>query len=204
MSSAHALSPAYVPLHRVSDILWHGALTSEQRLSSRMLRVCMANGDRQKMGNPELSLAKSTSVPKGYPALRWCMFDINVHKCATLACSTCRRNCLLGLTRAWRAFQRIRNGCAVCKPDFGLPVAVWVGHSELSRFSRCQQGRSAVCQALGAWGCSRGETFPLACLRGLLALLLSEMVSILQLESPKQARDILANPTSGNCLCQEL
>ena len=33
--------------------------------SSMILRVWMARGDRQKMGNPAPSQAKSTSVPKG-------------------------------------------------------------------------------------------------------------------------------------------
>ena len=64
-------------------------LTREHLLSSKMLRVWIASGDRQNMGKPEPSLAKSVSVPKGKPALRWCMLDIRVQRCAILACSTC-------------------------------------------------------------------------------------------------------------------
>ena len=46
-----------------------GRLTREHLLSSKMLRVWIARGDRQKMGKPDPSLAKSVSVPKGKPAL---------------------------------------------------------------------------------------------------------------------------------------
>lgn len=76
-------------------------LTREHLLSSRMLRVWMARGDKQKMGNPDPSLAKSVRVPKGNPALRWCMLDISVQRCATLACSTCiddPHSLLVGIT----------------------------------------------------------------------------------------------------------
>lgn len=45
-----------------------------------MLRVWMASGDRQKMGYPAPSEAKSTRVPKGYPDRRWCMLDITVQR----------------------------------------------------------------------------------------------------------------------------
>ena len=66
-------------------------LTKEHRLSSWMLRVWMARGDRQKIGKPDPSLAKSVSVPNGKPARRWCMLDIRVHRWAIFACSTCKQ-----------------------------------------------------------------------------------------------------------------
>ena len=56
--------------------------------SAKMFLVCMAKEERENSGHPVSSMAKSTMEPNGYPALRWCIWDMMVHSVAYLACSS--------------------------------------------------------------------------------------------------------------------
>ena len=72
-----------------------------------MLRACTASGDRQKMGYPAPSDAKSTTVPNGYPARLWCIRDMTLHRYANCACSTCG-------TAKWSVRDRARGSNSQC------------------------------------------------------------------------------------------
>ena len=52
-----------------------------------MLRVCIAIGERLKIGVPSASVAKSTSEATGQPARRWSIGLIFVHRSPKSACS---------------------------------------------------------------------------------------------------------------------
>mmetsp|Transcript_3493 Transcript_3493/g.21950 ORF Transcript_3493/g.21950 Transcript_3493/m.21950 type:complete len:202 (-) Transcript_3493:119-724(-) len=56
--------------------------------SAKMFLVCMAKEERENSGHPVSSMAKSTMEPNGYPALRWCIWDMIVQSVAYLACSS--------------------------------------------------------------------------------------------------------------------
>lgn len=67
------------------------------------MRQWMASGERASTGQPCSSTAKSTRLPNGKPARRWCALDMTVHRWAKRACSIRFRTATAGEGRSWRA-----------------------------------------------------------------------------------------------------